>query len=217
MADFPKPFPTPSSPAIASFNWTDIAEGTGIVKFYGFDSEDSTGTTHHLSTNAFYSTNIYSQSATFAGYDYLLKATWNFDLAPFNRSGTIQGTANFNIPWHLWTTEPAQSVAGYLQVLIQKVSGGVTTIGSVTTKEMSTGSLIYDLANLHTSLTQTHFKVGDNLRISILMYGKKTNNASAVGYGFLTHSPQNREEANSTIAHLGSTKLEAYIPFKIEL
>ena len=32
---FELPFPQISEPSILSYNWTDVADGTGIILFYG--------------------------------------------------------------------------------------------------------------------------------------------------------------------------------------
>ena len=51
MAELEKHFPPTTPQAIASYNFTDIGEGTGIVKVYGSESSDTSATTYSLSQN----------------------------------------------------------------------------------------------------------------------------------------------------------------------
>ena len=44
--------------AIASYDYTDIASGTGIVKFFLFDSENSVSKDYHLGREVIYSRDI---------------------------------------------------------------------------------------------------------------------------------------------------------------
>src|SRR3990167_8451889 len=46
------------SPAIASYNFNDIADSTGMILFYGGEISDDSANTYSLSPSTFYSTNI---------------------------------------------------------------------------------------------------------------------------------------------------------------
>ena len=60
MANIPAEFPTLPPKAVASYDWIDTAEETGIKVFYGISSEDTGGLDYHLIGN----TEAYSSQST---------------------------------------------------------------------------------------------------------------------------------------------------------
>ena len=85
----PVAFPIPGESAIASYSYTDIAEGTGVVSFYGAETYDTTASTKYiLTTNSIISNNPEIISPN---------GNYDFDLTPFNMPKTIKGTAYFSV------------------------------------------------------------------------------------------------------------------------
>jgi hypothetical protein len=155
MADrLPINFDIPQEGAVASYDWTDIADGTGYITLYV--SGDSAG--HRLVTKEYHShkgAETYYVNAT---------ATLNCDLTPFNSPRVIRGTAFIEaITYTSWGT--SGSVSKTCQ--FYKVSNAVeTSLGSAVSLSSTKDTVVRNLISL--SLTQTNFKKGDILRLKIV-------------------------------------------------
>lgn len=186
---------------VASYDYTDIAEGTGIIKLYGSDTGLSGSTTYILTEEAHYSDDI--ETAVNSG------GTWTFNLSQFNLPKIIKGTAivSFSVGF-----EPGTSALFVTNVALQKVRGGTaTTIGSANSEVISSaGGDVEHHYTLTIDVPQTQFKKGDNLRLLF------TPDFPA-GSTYLAHDPMGRDGSHVTIATATTTKLELYVPFKIDL
>lgn len=197
----PKVYAKMGQNAIASYDYTDIAEGTGVIDFLGFTTVISGATLRHLGTKTVYSANIEPIFAT--------ATTYNFDLTTFNYPKIAKGTAYIGFSRY-WAGTINHKLNIYFT--IQKVSEGIATnIGSVQTAEFTSDgnpSIAHYLLNA--SLTTTHFKRGDILRLTI--YAVHPSGTLYIGT-----DPANRDGSLVTPAATYPTKLEVYIPFKIDL
>jgi len=189
----PVTYRTGGEGAIASYNYTDISEGTGVVVLNGFSTEASgAGIEYKLTTTTPYSSYIETSGAP-----------WVFNLSAFNLPKTIKGTAIVKLAAYLISGAPTEHT---LTVSIQKVTtSGTTTLGSVETPQLS-NPINY---TLNIPLTETNFKKGDNLRLNIA----KNGGAPIV----LAHDPANREGSYIKPVTTFPTKLIAHIPFKLDL
>ncbi len=185
---------------IASYDFTDIAEGTGVVDFYGFSENLSGSTLLTLGKTSLYSADIQSAGTS-----------WTFNAPAFNFPKIVKGTALIRFSAAL---TGAQNSTMNFDVAIQKVSGGaVSAIGSASTATHTrsaagsgTTAMNYTIP---ISCTHTHFKIGDNLRI--VFTGHTTGTAINLG-----HDPANRDTSEMT-AVTNPTKMECFIPFRIDL
>src|SRR3990167_4164279 len=117
----PLNIPIPQSAAIASFNYTDIAEATGIVSFYGavhtsgssaYPPADQTG--YYLTTTTPYSNQVIVSGAIIAGAGQgYVSSNNNFDIT-FNRPQNVKGNAYLNIV--LGGTRPAGGSSPFIWV-----------------------------------------------------------------------------------------------------
>lgn len=183
---------------IASYDFTDIAEGTGIVDFYGFSENLSGSTLLALGKTSLYSADIQSSGTS-----------WTFNSGAFNLPKIIKGTALIRFSAAL--TAGGASVTMNFDIAIQKVSEGTaTTIGSASTATLTSAGAGTSAKNytIPISCTQTHFKIGDNLRIVFTGH----TNGGTINLG---HDPANRDTAEMT-ATVNPTKMECFIPFKID-
>ena len=221
MADnLPTNFPIPPESSIVSYSYTNVAEGTGIIKFYGYASADSSGTTYHLGKNAVYSNITDSGDSTLTS-SYVKRQDLDFDLSPFNTPQTIGGTATLNICMR--ASGDHTSVSGKFIALIKKVSGGETTLVTLTSEDpVASGNVGagdgWKVANIKGTIPNTHFKIGDQLRLTIEVYQK----ISGAGNGWVAIGldPQNRDGDYITPSSddpTSTTKLEFYCPFRINL
>jgi hypothetical protein len=189
----PVSFPIPSESSIASYNYTDVEEGTGIVILYGARVQTKTVTSYILTRDTIYSNAIETTNVTPG-------AAINFDLSEFNLPKIIKGTALISLSASL-------TGGSYVDFTItfQKVSGGsASTLVSTTLERLSalarlTGSAV---------IPQTHFKKGDNLRVVV-------NGAMDSGSYFLAHDPANRNGVRYT-SDIPS-QMQIAIPFKLDL
>ena len=196
-----------SEPSIASYSYTDIAEGTGVVKFYLFNSEDDSAKDYHLTSNVLFSRDVTAQ-ASGSGSP---KQDIDFDLAAFNMPQTINGTGYATIAMG------GRSTAGssvYIIVRVRKESGGETTLVSIQsdTHTLPAASTQNWYFNVPLVIPQTHFKKGDILRITIETYPVHVDTGIHIGT-----SPKNRgyTVAGGTAVTLSESTV--YIPFKLDL
>ena len=200
----PVTYRTGGEGAIASYNYTDVAEGTGVIAFQGFNVGTSgaiVSTKYILGTQTLYSYEVESAVTSTTAYP--------FNLSAFNLPKTVKGTATlrFSVQYNGNITENANFVAE-----IFKVSGGTpASMGSACTDSLTSGgSAIIKNIVLRINLNETPFKKGDNLRITITPYLTQ-------GTAVLAHDPANRDGTIITPATTYPTKLEAHIPFKLDL
>jgi hypothetical protein len=114
--------------SVASYQWTDIADGSGYVRLYVLQINDEVDSADDftLATKAYYcgaTTNKYMQSPS----------AWAVDLTPFNTPRTISGKAIANCG-----KVTTSSGDGSITVHYYKVSGGVET--SISADISSTGA-----------------------------------------------------------------------------
>lgn len=211
----PLGFPKATPPAIASYDFTDIAEGTGIVLFYGFTAEAVDGGDHgygtyHLSTNP----SIFSDSieSTFGVPSATTVTECDFDTAPFNLPKEVDGTAYINFTWKVTNTTGTNN--NYATVTIRKWDGTTETDLVVASgAAVSSSTVATDMFKC--TVPRTHFKAGEQLRVSV---GLSKTTAGDNPQGHIAHDPQNRDGTQiqpSGDATL-TTKMLAFIPFRIE-
>ena len=191
---------TTASPAIASYDFVDILDGTGTIIFQGFttDANDSI-----LSQSQPFSTLI-ERSVTGTAGAFAVIGTDNFDLTPFVLPQVIRGVAIVNISHHAIATGSSRFVI--------KIKKGSTELASVTTDSPGAGEVKQHCVTL--TIPKTNFEVGDVLRLTII---SQANGAGSQTLFYGT-DPQNRDGANlipSTDPI--TTKLEFHCPFELNI
>ncbi|KKK70095.1 hypothetical protein LCGC14_2927450 [marine sediment metagenome] len=195
---------TTASPIIASYSYTDIAEGTGVVIFKAFITD--IGALGHLTASQVYSRNIETSETGTAG-DWDTIGDRDFDLAPFNRSQIIKGTAIVNISQHAVTSGSSRFL-----IRVRKWDGSAETeIANVTTASEGAGDVVMHCEQL--TIPRTHFKSGDVLRLTIISQASGSG-SQTLYYGT---DPQNRDGANIIPSTTPvTTKLEFHCPFEFQ-
>ena len=203
----PRLYQTAGEAAIASYDFTDIAEGTGVTKFYLFSSKISGATAYHLGNNVLYSADI---TRTAAGAD----TDDNFDLTVFNLPRTIKGTGTIQLPYGL-TCGGGGGCNGYAICKLWKVPavGSATEIISACTPNVTIGAAAAEVGvwNIPITISQTHFKKGDILRLQVLGY---TSNTESSHLGI---DPKNRAQSTLNAGTMVATDGNILIPFKLDL
>ena len=212
-------FPLPSESAVASYNYYDIAEGTGIKLFYGCGISDSTGQDYILTENQIYPAQAAKEiTGTTTSASYALTSDTDFDLTAFNTPRTIRGTAYINFCFGAATSDGG---AGYTKIIakLRKWDGSTETeIASNTSEELVTTTAFTNrLASFTITIPETHFKIGEQLRLTMLQYaytvgGTKTTTTT---YGC---DPMNMDGTiTPSTDDTAITQLKLWIPFKLDL
>lgn len=92
MSVIPTPFGQSQEAAIASYNYSDIADGTGIFTWYGATSEDSTGKEYIL-TNAGYTSSGATTFETGGASTVREPKCCDFSTSAFNLPQNMKGTS----------------------------------------------------------------------------------------------------------------------------
>lgn len=165
MGQFPKPFPETIGPALASYNYSDIAEGSGVQIYYG--------TKAHTDSNFANDKFILSEAPIIAsgnaagGTNGVIACSAlpvDFEIV-FNTPKTIKGNLYATIPLHVDTGQTANA-----QITIQKWDGTsetdiVAQISSPTYGNV--GSDVYVDVTIKVVVPKTSFKAGETLRIQL--------------------------------------------------
>jgi predicted acyl esterase len=187
---------------VASYNWTDIAEGTGKVLFYGCADGISGSFVYNLLTSAVYSSEREGSTTT--------AKTWDFYSAPFNLPKNIKGTAYLNCCGYI----DASSTMGLTVKLYHYRNGTSTAISSSILSEVV--SAIHMLLIKIPITALTHFKKGDQIRLEITVteFGAGT---AAIGYEPKGVAAPNYINAATMATYHVTPELHLYIPFMIDL
>lgn len=199
-----------TAPAVATFSYTEIAEGTGIQIFYGAHTKQTTNNTYVLSGTVIASNDIQTIGATDV----------DFDTSPFNSSRTIKGTAYISVPVYV-TCSAGDSTSVYIIAKLRHVTAAAAE--SEIASAQSETLLITPVATkpkkflVKITVPQTHFTKGETLRLTIEL--TKTQAGGGSGVIGLGHDPKERTstEFPGTGEFAVTTSLEAHIPFKLDV
>lgn len=229
----------------ASYDYVDIAEGTGIVKFYGGGCATISGATiealsgatlqHRLDRNAFYpavyidiSDSNYRRDVRYKPYkgtdaNYTKVIDLDFDTSNFNLPRTIQGTMVSNIP--ISSIALPRCEFYIVQVLKKVLSDGTTeeTIATTTSNAFDTlNEQLYKdtYCSLLTDVPITTIKKGEKIRITVEVYFKHISGEGTPEI-MICFDPQNRAIGATTgytiTQTAGYTQMQFFIPFRIDL
>lgn len=200
-------FPQTASPAAASYDWFDLAEGVGYKTFYGFevDVPSTSGSVQLLSTSAFYSDKIQLSGTTTAG----VSLSGSFLTSPFNVPKDIKGDAYVSFGWYSNTND----MFPYAKIY-KSVAGVDTLIGQMS------GSLVADavaslpkVTTLKVNLPLTHIAPGDAIKLEA---GITAAAGGAGAFSNIGEDPLNRDGIKiKPSTQQVTTKLLFNIPFKI--
>ena len=211
----PRNFRNTAENIIASYSYTDVAEGTGIINFLGMATKDSAATEYVLSQNAYYSSEVESAISGGTAGAFTKYLDLDFDLSSFNLPQSIGGTGIFSIPWGEITT--GYSYGAYIIVRVKKNDVELVSVQSDTVNPGGAAANFWDLALLQATIPQTHFKKGDVLRVTIELWASKVGGSSPVGTFYIFHDPKDRKNATATTLGIDTTIIQLGIPFRIDV
>lgn len=206
--------------AIASYDYTDIANGTGVNILNGFEYALSGSTLYGLSDQTPYSyeveKNIAAASIPDTTYGSILDL--DFDLTSFNTPRTIKGKAIVSVPVKIKNTED-KTYGCYVIARIRKWDGSTETeIANATSPNVETSNFLSKSSVLAIPVTipETFFKEGEILRLTLNFWGYKQSGAT--GTMHMGIDPMNRDGTGIVPGtDLIPTKLEFHCPFELDL
>lgn len=194
MAGIPTNFQAISN-VLPTYNFIDIASGTGFINFYAGTTVDLS----LISNYTFYSEVVSSSAAVPFNVAKQLIIDKDFDVV-LNRPLNIAGICTLNVPVNLYKTPAtAYNDSCYIIAKIRKWDGVTETDicnNQSTTLTVSAGpGDLYKMFAIDLNIPLTHFKIGETLRLTIECWA----NYHTVGPGdthtlYLGHDPKNRTD-----------------------
>ena len=214
--------------SIASYNYVDLASGTGYVDFYAGKTVD----TNRLSANAFWSDKVCTGTtsvATTTGYE--KQSDVDFDIE-FVLPQTVDGKTIINVPIAFHALSDGAAIGVYCICKVRKYDGTTETdlVENQSTIIATTNSVINTTESgivcVDVDIPKTTFKGGETLRLTIELWGSVS--AAATSNFFFGHDPKSRTTTNiedDTTFDFGTTyqtnttesNLIFQVPFRIDL
>ena len=190
---------TTTEPANATYAYTEIADGMGYVSFKGFNTGSSGAATYDLTQSTLYSNNVETSGA----------ALWTFNTSQFKLPRIMEGTAivRFSV-----ASYHAMGGISYWYAELQHISGVTATslgFGFGEAFTVGAGTTIPHNYTLPITIPLTNLKEGDSLRLIITPGGAT--------FYYLAHDPADRDGYVINPASTYPTKLEVFVPFKIDV
>ena len=199
---------------LANYDYTDIAAGSGYVKYFLFAEEDENGFNYHIQEKAKWSSKTTLAHSLGASGD----ESTEFITGTFKRSQVIEGIALFNCTFNFKGSFGGPN-HGKMSIELYHYDGSTSTqIGNTWTSETLSETQGDDesiIIMAQINCPKTNFKMGDQLKIKII----STYSGSDVGSFEYGISPQNRDGSRikpSTSSNV-TTVFNTEIPFKIDL
>jgi len=198
--------------AVASYDYFDIAEGTGTKEFTGFFYGNRGESSGSLIADGVIDRTKKSQSDSGpcapAGWSKTLDI--DFDLAQFNTPKTIKGTGYFLGSWMLEDASTGTKTSGAIVIKIKKWDGTTeTTIaqtsGAITYIAVSSQNIIPEIFKIN--IPSADFKIGEVLRVSAEAWYESASNETKI-QEHIYHNPGEKDCS-------GAFKI--LIPFKLEV
>ncbi|KKM05990.1 hypothetical protein LCGC14_1748530 [marine sediment metagenome] len=185
---------TTASQSIATFDFVDIASGTGFEKFFMTGSIDSVGDKFILTSLSLAADNQAGTGAVDQTNFTADGVTRSFTTSAFNLPRTVSGNCYFSFTYNSSTPGGTNTLTA--QIIVVDVDSNETDIssGGVTTRDTDEAATTMML--LEIPLTQTTIKEGEKLRLKI------TRNSS--------------DGNDLTLNHNGSESF-ILVPFRINL
>lgn len=210
MAQIPQAFPQIPNNAIASYDYVDVADGTGKQVFY-FMSEDSSkmlvGQPTHTILKELRLTNNFTSAGEVSG-------PFTYSLSPFNLPRTIKGEALVEAGFDVQVNSGPQFSGSFI-FQIDKNDVGLYS-GSTAEKSYS-GSNVSGSIVLKISITNpVHFARGDVLGIKYWVFGKSSGTANVTNT--IGTSPLDEDGAviQPSINQGETTITKISIPFRLD-
>lgn len=204
----PKKYLPLPSPAVATINYIDLAEG--VTTLNGFTSEKSTGEQYGLTTAASLYSHLWAISGALGANASMSGSFFSNEL---NRPLLIKGTAFVNFGWRV--TNSSGSNSNFVFARLRKYNGSTSTqIGEVSGAIISSaGGVVYSTILKITNIPATLIKAGEQIELNVGITGA---DAGSTPIGRLGCDPQNRDGFGVGAGNYDTSKLTLALPTKIQ-
>ena len=196
---------------ITSYNFLDVATGTGILVMYaGITSSGA-----RLNNYAFYSERVGTVGGLSSGVWKIMNSL-DFDVNLTNNF-IMEGETIINVPHGILGATSTMDYRSYVDAIIKRIRDGeVKTVtsqsgSSIRVEPVGQWNYIKGISAINIDIPKTNFKNGDILRLTINQYGKEVDNIPAAsGIWFIGHDPKNRDTSGNEQIVSGSA---SYLTF----
>ncbi len=209
----PKKFRQNKSKTLTSFDFIDIAEGTGRINYNLCDLSSASILT---TDNTMFGKTGYTADVSGATGEV------NFDVE-FNRAQRVRGAININLPLSYENTSGGTATkTARVLCYVYHVDAAATATLMVSGAEVGTFTNIGNnddedkMLGISLTATQQHFKRGEKLRFAFDLKGAGANEELVIG-----HDPGGRTVLQGITGHAwtntGTTKSKVQVPFLLNL
>ena len=210
MTAIPVEFRRGGEGAVASYDYQDIADGTGFKILYPGDASGA----NILTTNAFYSLKGYTRTTG-------ASITTEFDLL-FNRPANIRGNAMISVPLAMdnngGSSHTSSQSGAYIDIYHVDGAGAESFIASGSNvffyPDTAIGAAAYTMQSAIISLTRKHFKKGEAIRLKLTTpIAFSSSHPITMG-----HDPKARTDlGEDSLAWPHGAIAEFHLPFELDL
>lgn len=203
-----KSFLRSSEPALASYDWVDVASGEGYVLFDGFI--DSSGS-YHLSANAVYTKDVNSTTGSLKNSS---EEIGTFETSEFNRPAILKGKVYIIFSFDVADGAGSGNTEGLIQAQFYHNTTSLFTLDSQTVS--GSGGLDPVTAVITSDVSSRTLAVGDKLKVKLT--GKETGNTRACTIT-LAHDPAgvSQTAVDTSVEGCSTTRLIVAVPFKLDI
>ena len=222
----PRVYRTGGEAAIASYNYVDIANGLGIVTFFGGSLGLSGTTKYILSPDEFYSNKVFTHAIDITPSTNQLYQSLDFD-ARFNLPRLIKGDVIVNVPVLLRNYGGVGTISGTAYTIA--TLSRLDSLGNETIISSGAGTRIQvsiaQTANAEKMFTNVialsgaqKFNKGESLRITTDVYAGASISNQTLGV-HVGHDPKNRLEdpEHPDVVWTAPTIMSVQVPFVVDL
>lgn len=205
-------FVTGGENRIASYDWTELAGGSGYDTFYAISCASGSASSTNFLINSLVPSNAENIATD---YSTTFSTSVNFDIE-LNAPRTLKGDAILVIPFFDIRNGSTRDATWNFTTSIYHYDGSTETeiATPYTSGNLTPGSSDwYQVYVINLPLTQTHFKIGDSIRLKITYAVTSTAGSGVARIGFLIDPTD--ENASTYGISTSATKL--FVPFKINL
>lgn len=207
----PQVYRKTGEPAIATFDFYDLATGTGYKSMYPMSAYYVTTDTKVISSQVLYGASYYSICHGGAG---AMNISFDLDLeVPM----TLGGDALFNIPLNFYCTPGDGTITTTISASLYKVNNGVETQLGVTTsgaysQYCGAGANVWDVLSGKINIPTETLGVGEQLRLKVHV----RDPTDAQKYVYVYYDPKDRTPAVAPNTDVTSTKSVLVLPILID-
>lgn len=210
--------------ALANYDYTDIAAGTGIEEFYAGISSGA----NMLSNVKFYSDKVFTLALGSGAATFVQAVSGAFNVT-MNLPRIIGGLSVVNIPFGMWTTSTAHTFSFYTVAEVVRVSDGAATslvsgAGRIQALPFTAADNKHGMNAIVLDIPRTKFKKGDVLRLNAQLWEAKTAGTASTYYVWMGHDPMNRASTDEELAQAANRTfgtdpsiLTFQVPFKLDI